>query len=360
MGLFGKMFEKKECDICGGQIGLLGNRKLDDGNLCKECAKKLSPWFEERRHSTVEDIRKQLAYREANKEKVQAFQVTREFAGDSYHVFIDDTKGQFTVATNLSVENNPDIVDLSQVVSCKLDIEQNRTEEQYRDKDGNLQDYNPPRYKYSYDYSIKLGINSPWFDDMDFRLNSFSVEEHDRMKITNMENLGNQIVAVLTGATYGQPANGMQNNMYGQPLNSMQNNMYGQPVNGMQNNMYGQPANGMQGGMYGQPVNGIPNNMYGQPMNGIQNNVYGQPVNSMQNNMYCQPANGMQNNMYGQPVSSTQNNVYGQSMNGMYGQTCTQNVRTVRCDKCGWVPEDPTQIPRFCPECGDPIDGNDM
>ena len=42
MGLFGKIFEKKSCDICGGEIGLLGNRKLEDGNLCKECAKKLS------------------------------------------------------------------------------------------------------------------------------------------------------------------------------------------------------------------------------------------------------------------------------------------------------------------------------
>ena len=50
------LFDKKICDICGEKIGLLGNRKLDDGNLCKDCAKKLSPWFEERRHSTVEDI----------------------------------------------------------------------------------------------------------------------------------------------------------------------------------------------------------------------------------------------------------------------------------------------------------------
>lgn len=63
------LFDKKYCDICGEKIGLLGNRKLDDGNLCKECAKKLSPWFEERRHSTVEDIKQQLEYREANKEK---------------------------------------------------------------------------------------------------------------------------------------------------------------------------------------------------------------------------------------------------------------------------------------------------
>ena len=44
------LFDKKICDICGEKIGLLGNRKLDDGNLCKDCAKKLSPWFEERRH----------------------------------------------------------------------------------------------------------------------------------------------------------------------------------------------------------------------------------------------------------------------------------------------------------------------
>ena len=26
MGLFGKMFEKKTCSICGGEIGLLGNQ----------------------------------------------------------------------------------------------------------------------------------------------------------------------------------------------------------------------------------------------------------------------------------------------------------------------------------------------
>ena len=32
------LFDKKVCDICGEKIGLLGNRKLDDGNLCKDCA----------------------------------------------------------------------------------------------------------------------------------------------------------------------------------------------------------------------------------------------------------------------------------------------------------------------------------
>ena len=342
MGLFGKVFEKKECDICGGEIGLLGNRKLDDGNLCKECAKKLSPWFEDRRRSTVEDIRKQLAYREANKEKVQSFQVTREFAGDTYHVFLDDMKRQFTVATSLNVENNPDIVDLSQVTSCKLHIEQNRTEDQYRDSDGNMKDYDPPRYRYSYDYSIKLGINSPWFDDMDFRLNNFSVKDEDRMKMMDMENLGNQIVAALIGTSYNQP-NNMQGGMYGQPNGMQGNGMYGQP-NGMQNNgMYGQP-NGMHGSMYGQP-NGMQGNMYGQP-NSMQGGMYGQP-NGMQGNIYNQ-ASAMQAGMYGQMAGAQANNTYGRPSS------------TIRCDKCGWVPDDPTCIPKFCPECGDPIDGNDV
>lgn len=121
------LFDKKYCDICGEKIGFLGNRKLEDGNLCKDCAKKLSPWFSDRRRSTVEDIKGQLAYREENREKAAQFRITRSF-GEDRKVLLDEEHRWFTVtrARDLA-EANPDILDFDAITGCRLDIDENRT-----------------------------------------------------------------------------------------------------------------------------------------------------------------------------------------------------------------------------------------
>ena len=176
MGLFGKLFEKKECSICGGEIGLLGNRKLEDGNMCKSCAAKLSPWFSDRRQSTVDEIKEQLDYREANRDKVSSFHITRTL-GERTKVLLDEDAGLFmvTAAKNLE-EANPDVLSFSDVTGCKLDIDESRTEIEYEDKDGERKSFNPRRYAYSYDFYIVINVNNPYFNEIRFQLNSESVD----------------------------------------------------------------------------------------------------------------------------------------------------------------------------------------
>jgi len=175
MGLF-DVFKKKECSICGGEIGLLGNRKLEDGNMCKTCAAKLSPWFSDRRNSTVAEINEQLAYREANREKVSAFHTTLTL-GEDTKILIDEDARLFMVtdARDLA-EEIPDVLALSDITGCDLDIDEDRDEVKRKGPDGTEVSYNPPRYDYSYDFYITIHVRNPYFDEMRFRLNDTSVE----------------------------------------------------------------------------------------------------------------------------------------------------------------------------------------
>ncbi|MCB5370612.1 DUF4428 domain-containing protein [Mediterraneibacter faecis] len=248
------LFDKKNCDICGEKIGLLGNRKLDDGNLCKNCARKLSPWFEERRHSTVEDIKRQLAYREQNKQLVQSFVVTRQFATNTYNVFIDDTKGNFTVAHNLDTTENPDIVPLSSIVMCKMEVQQDRREETYT-KDGKTVSYQPPVYRYEYDYTMRIKVRTEWFDDMDFRLCNSRLDEKDRMEIMEIEQVANQIVAALTGNPVMNSGMSGMSGMAGGAMGNMGAAAMG--AMGMNNGMPGMNGGAQYGNMG--MNNGMPN-----------------------------------------------------------------------------------------------------
>ena len=186
----------------------MGNQKLEDGNLCKDCAKQLSPWFSDRRRSTVEDIiKRQLAYREENRSKASQFRTTRSY-GEDCKVLLDEEHRWFTVTRARDLADaNPDILDYTALTGCRVDIDESRTEQKREGPDGKEVSYNPPRYEYSYDFEVIISVNNPYFDEMKFRLNNSSV--------------------------YIEPQNTMQRPMMGQQGMMGQRPMAGRPQSGM-------------------------------------------------------------------------------------------------------------------------------
>ena len=217
-------FDKKYCDVCGEKIGLLGNRKLEDGNLCKDCAAKLSPFFSERKSSTVEEIKQQLAYREENQRQIASFRATR-IIGDRMKVMVDELGKRFVVTSSSDIlKANPDIIPLSDVISCNLDLQVDDTELKKEDAQGKEVSYNPPRFCYSYNFYIEISVKHPWFSQIRFRLNSSDIEIVDEvtgmgagmgrmmgsrrqsmvhpeynMDYRKYQQMADEIVAVLTG-----------------------------------------------------------------------------------------------------------------------------------------------------------------
>lgn len=195
------LFDKKYCDICGEKISLLGNRKLDDGNMCSHCAKLISPFMTDRRRTSVAEMKEHLAYREANRQKLSSFAVNETY-GEGKKVYVDRRQGAFIVSYNSPNSwdsENPDIIPLSEVSSCNLDVRENREEVYTKDAQGNRKSYTPPRYRYDYDFFIKINLTSKWFNEIDFQLNNSEVEGLNSQKYHNYQLLSQSIIGALTG-----------------------------------------------------------------------------------------------------------------------------------------------------------------
>ena len=282
MGLLDKIFDKKNCAICGGEIGLLGNRKLADGNLCKECAAKLSPFMTDRRQSTVEEIRRHLAYREQNARILLAVQPTRVFGHNSTKLYLDETKGLFFVTShNNYIPHNPDVISVSQVIGFRPSIHESRQELYHHDREGKRVPYNPPRYRVEYRFDVALNINSPYFNEISFELSDARPDSPYNDLYRGLE------AEVLAMQTALDPSN------------------------------YQAVAKPAEAPAQPQPV-------------------VEQPAAPAPGGWTC-PSCGKENN-------------------GNFCTNCgTKKPVVFKCDKCGWMPDDPTKLPKFCPNCGDPF-----
>ncbi len=283
------LFDKKFCDICGEKISLLGNRKLEDGNLCKDCAKKLSPFFSERRSSTVEDIRRQLAYREENEKKLDGFSPSLVF-GENKKVYIDPNSECFIVTSLTNWRSsNPDLIALSQVRNVNTEINENKDEIYYEDSDGNKKSYEPRRYEYDYEFRVTIMVDSPWFDEISLEL-SYGNRPDSRYTELYRE--------------------------YEQKMHELANILM------RKNNRNAAPSNTAN-------TFGSNNGSYAAAAPAFQS--------SGDEKWICRSC-GAQNS----------------------GKFC-ENCGTVKapiisgCASCGWRPAEGQSVPKFCPECGNPI-----
>ena len=173
MGLFDR-FKKQDCEICGKEVGMFGYKKLKDGEICKDCVKLLSPWFEDRKESTVAQIKEQLAYRAQNAEALKSFQPTKVF-GDYEYLYLEERDGvpyRFCVSRDKDyLKENADLILCKDIEEVIIDIDDNANETVNED--------DPDDITYDLSYRFHVGIlikNNPYFDGVHFDLNSGDVE----------------------------------------------------------------------------------------------------------------------------------------------------------------------------------------
>lgn len=333
------LFDKKECAICGKKVGLLGSRKVEDGTICSDCNKKLSPFFSERKRSTVDDIRKQLEYREQNKQNLNMFNPSRVY-GHGTKIYIDDAQRKFCVSRKSDYRaENADLIDFTQVTTCTYTVDEEKTEKYMEDSQGNRRSYNPPQYDCEYDFEIYIGVNSPYFSEIKFNLtdsfgrpNSRYTDEYRRL-----EQMANEIVQSFGGSGAGMGMGGMQQPVMGAA--------YGQ-MNGGYQQMGQQPMQGGYQQMGQQPMQGGYQPMGQQPMQGGYQQMGQQP---MQGGYAQQPAQQgyAQQPVQGGYAQQPAQQAYGQAPQQQYGQPAAPAQWT--CPNCGSV-----NSTNFCQNCGTP------
>lgn len=197
------IFDRKNCDICGGKVGLLGGKKVKDGRLCSDCAKKQSPYLSSRKDFSVEEMRQHLQDRENNRELIQSLEPTRTI-GASLKLYIDDARGLwFVTRSRRYQEDNPDVFAAGQILGARVDLEKGSKtvtlEPAVPAKDGKPAVPAKTREVAYYNFYLLIDVSHPWINQMRLKINASQLEEgmtHPDYK--EAERDANEMAAALT------------------------------------------------------------------------------------------------------------------------------------------------------------------
>lgn len=184
------LFSKKNCCICDAKVGLLGGLKLQDGYLCKDCKKKLSPFFDDAKSSTIEDIKNQLASREENYKKLDDLEINKIY-GEFGVILIDEKNKKFVAVKDTSdglfkdpkpvngiedvKEKNPDIIDFKDIEDVDIKVITTSREE-FQTVNGQQVSYDPKHYTYMIGFNIIIKVKHPYIKEMRIDIKNGTVQ----------------------------------------------------------------------------------------------------------------------------------------------------------------------------------------
>lgn len=196
-------------------------------------------------------------------------------------------------------------------------------------------------------------LSSKWRDRrgveiVEFGVSSVNATEEDEARITEYQR----------STAMGRDANMLRGHMAGATAQAM---------NTAAANENGAMAGFMGMGMAGNMMGGMANFMQGAST--TQDTMVSQPAGAAQGGWKCEcgtqnTGKFCQNCGKPQPTAAAGWTCSCGAVNqGKFCQNCgaqkPAGAPLYKCDKCGWMPEDPANPPKFCPECGDIFDEND-
>lgn len=177
MGIFNKFFEKKNCDVCGRPIDHFTNTKIRDGNCCKACISRLSPWFTNYKSANVKSIKDQITYRAQMQNNSHNFYPSVEFQC-SCILQIDENNSQFVLKRTYH-DQNLDYINCKDITNCDIDIKEHREEIKFMDSNDEIRSFTPSYYAYSYDIFIEIYTNIFYIPFIRFKVNPEIIKKHD-------------------------------------------------------------------------------------------------------------------------------------------------------------------------------------
>mgnify|MGYP002624184618 FL=1 len=159
------IFEAKYCSLCETKLGLFGTQKLANGQLCKDCANKLSPLMSGIKRKTLGEIQSHLHYREENQKKMESFAPDQVFGNDK-KIYVDTKQELFCISRSDYRKANADLISFRQIQGIDVHIEEEKEEIFNQNEEGKAISFDPKKYSYEYKFLVEIDVDSPWFSSI--------------------------------------------------------------------------------------------------------------------------------------------------------------------------------------------------